>query len=396
MTQYRACQDALWDWFESREYFLSRLDDIFIGFQIDQRRLERYGSREHCRVSAVEEAIGRHARPFASSDACAVCRSERSATDRAHEDVGVCGRRGVPRRRAVLHRADDEQVGSHRPPTPQPRGTPVRSGSRRRARGPCRPWSRHRRRSTTKSVLRDTEPATLAPSASARAFASLRVMPSSVPVNTTVLPASGEVDAAAAAKSATATSRSRSPTASPIVRLGEEGDQVGGDRRADAVDVDQLAPGVGVRIGGRAHRILPAGERAVVPGQQARRRLADLADAERVDEPVERDGAPRLDRRQQVVDRLLAPARPLAQAIGVRRAAGRCRPALRIRPSARRPAMCFSPRPSMSKASRETKWFSRSTACAGQIRPPVQRRATSPGSRERSGCRTPGRCRGRR
>src|ERR1700712_1150658 len=43
--------------------------------------------------------------------------------------------------------------------------------------------------------------------------------------------------------------------------------------------------------------------------------------------------------------------------------------------------MVFSPRPSMSKAGRETKWISRSTRWAGQIRPPVQRRTTSPGGR---------------
>jgi hypothetical protein len=35
----------------------------------------------------------------------------------------------------------------------------------------------------------------------------------------------------------------------------------------------------------------------------------------------------------------------------------------------------------MSKAPRETKCFSFSTACAAQIRPPVQRRMASPGSR---------------
>ena len=39
--------------------------------------------------------------------------------------------------------------------------------------------------------------------------------------------------------------------------------------------------------------------------------------------------------------------------------------------------MCFSPRPSMSKARRETKCFRRSTRCAGQMSPPVQRRTTS-------------------
>ena len=41
---------------------------------------------------------------------------------------------------------------------------------------------------TTRSVFLDTEPATLAPSDSARAFASLRLIFSSVPVKTTVLP----------------------------------------------------------------------------------------------------------------------------------------------------------------------------------------------------------------
>ena len=35
----------------------------------------------------------------------------------------------------------------------------------------------------------------------------------------------------------------------------------------------------------------------------------------------------------------------------------------------------------MSKAGRETKWISRSTRCAAQIRPPVQRRTASPGGR---------------
>ena len=39
--------------------------------------------------------------------------------------------------------------------------------------------------------------------------------------------------------------------------------------------------------------------------------------------------------------------------------------------------MCFSPKPSMSKALRDTKCLSRSTLWAGQIRPPVQRLTTS-------------------
>src|SRR6478752_7320390 len=45
---------------------------------------------------------------------------------------------------------------------------------------------------TTISVFADTDPDTFAPSASARALASWRVIFSKVPVNTTVLPDTGE------------------------------------------------------------------------------------------------------------------------------------------------------------------------------------------------------------
>src|SRR5690606_35863129 len=48
---------------------------------------------------------------------------------------------------------------------------------------------------TTKPVLRDTLPATLAPSASSRALASSRPIDSRVPVRTTVTPSSGPADA---------------------------------------------------------------------------------------------------------------------------------------------------------------------------------------------------------
>src|SRR5216684_1297623 len=56
-------------------------------------------------------------------------------------------------------------------------------------------------------------------------------------------------------------------------------------------------------------------------------------------------------------------------------------PGWRMRPSSQNSAMCFEPSPSMSKQSRATKCFSRSTAWAAQIRPPVQRRTTMPSSR---------------
>ena len=51
------------------------------------------------------------------------------------------------------------------------------------------------------------------------------------------------------------------------------------------------------------------------------------------------------------------------------------------RPSFQKALICFSPRPSISKASRLTNWLRRSTAWAGQISQPVQRVAASPLSR---------------
>ncbi len=53
------------------------------------------------------------------------------------------------------------------------------------------PWTPPLARPPTRSVLAETDPATLAPRLSARAFASARVIFSSVPVNTTVFPATG-------------------------------------------------------------------------------------------------------------------------------------------------------------------------------------------------------------
>ena len=69
---------------------------------------------------------------------------------------------------------------------------------------------------TTRSVFFDTEPATLAPSRSAIAFASSRVIRSSEPVNTTVLPATGEV---ARAPASPRPARPRSSSLSSACRL---------------------------------------------------------------------------------------------------------------------------------------------------------------------------------
>ena len=81
------------------------------------------------------------------------------------------------------------------------------------------------------------------------------------------------------------------------MRLAEEGDQGIHYRLADALDVVELpvglavAPALGRRRRGSAKRF----EGAERLGEIARGRLADVPDAQRVDETVEADLAPRLD-----------------------------------------------------------------------------------------------------
>ena len=106
-------------------------------------------------------------------------------------------------------------------------------------------------------------------------------------------------------------------------------------------------------------------DRAVEAGEQTRRRLADVADAEREDEAVERDIAPRRDGVEQLGCRLRPPALALlepslslpSRASSVKMSSGDW-----ISLSSKKAWMCFSPSPSMSKALRETKCFRRSTA----------------------------------
>ena len=52
-------------------------------------------------------------------------------------------------------------------------------------------------------------------------------------------------------------------------------------------------------------------------GEQPRRRLADLRDAERIDEPVERDAPPLVDRGHQVAGAEFAPAFALHDHLGI-------------------------------------------------------------------------------
>ena len=75
------------------------------------------------------------------------------------------------------------------------------------------------------------------------------------------------------------------------MRLGEKAEDVGGHVRADAVDVEEPGAGFALGVLRGLHLAAPRGERAVMAGEQPRRGLADLRNAERIDEAVERDAA---------------------------------------------------------------------------------------------------------
>ena len=257
-----------------------------------------------------------------------------------------------------------------------------RSASSRPAPPPWPPSSRHRRRRRRSRSSSRPSLATLAPRDSARALASLRVIVSSVPVKTTVLPAIGEPLVFGWTKSCDLQLASPGRPAPPDYASRRRRRRC---RRRPTGRCPRCCRARGRRrLSGSCAavmRLAPGRERAVVARQQPRRRLADLADAERIDEAFERDRAARLDGAQQLGDGLLAPALALLSSARFLREAEdvgrRLRPACRANSS----SMLFSPSPSMSKALRLTKCRSRSTAWAAQIRPPVQRRTASPSSR---------------
>ena len=103
----------------------------------------------------------------------------------------------------------------------------------------------------------------------------------------------------------------------PIVLLVEEIDEVGADRRTDPGDRRKILIGSAFRILRRHHRLAPGLEGQIVAGEQLRRLLADLWNAECKDEAFERDLTSRLDRTQQIVDREFAPAFALQQQIAL-------------------------------------------------------------------------------
>ena len=108
--------------------------------------------------------------------------------------------------------------------------------------------------------------------------------------------------------------------------------------------------------------------------------FADMADPECIEETVDRNRPACVDGVEQVARRSLAnPSHSRrggwpcpSRTFSVKMSAG-----VRIKPSVKKSSISFSPKPSMSKALRDTKCFRPSTACAGQMSVPVQRRTTS-------------------
>ncbi len=132
------------------------------------------------------------------------------------------------------------------------------------------------------------------------ALASSRVMRSSAPVKTTVLPATGDV-VLRASSAVTVDVLQQFVHHVAVMRLAEELHDGLGHDLADAVDGVEFAPGLALHR--RAAAIIcsrKCSADAIGPGQCARRRLAHMADAEREDEAVERDGAARVDGVEQL------------------------------------------------------------------------------------------------
>ncbi len=92
------------------------------------------------------------------------------------------------------------------------------------------------------------------------------------------------------------------------MRLGEEIGDRSRDRRADALDIVELGEGLALPLSRRrAHRLEEGFGRAVVAREQPRRGLADMANAERIDEAVEPDIAARLDGVEEIAAPRVSP-----------------------------------------------------------------------------------------
>ena len=145
------------------------------------------------------------------------------------------------------------------------------------------------------SVFFDTESVTFAPSISARAFASGLDIVSSVPVNTTILPAIGLSAASPRAASSIGQFGGEFVQRVDIAFFAEEISEFLCDRGADTVDAAQFQPLIRSGGSGGQHLPPPVFKIAVMPGQKFRVGRTDAANAESVDEPLQRhaSAAPR-------------------------------------------------------------------------------------------------------
>ena len=141
---------------------------------------------------------------------------------------------------------------------------------------------------------------------SAMALASSRVICSSAPVKTTVLPATGESDSVASAGSTWTWASNASSISSLCCSLKNSTIASATTEPIPPMDVSPRE----LRIEDRPRLSLPrAGPRSSkMACKKLCRRVAHMRDAERIDEPVHRDLASGLDRGKQVLD---AQSRPI-------------------------------------------------------------------------------------
>ena len=192
-------------------------------------------------------------------------------------------------------------------PAPSAGSTPPRRSSRPPARAPWRASSRRRVRRRPGWSWPRSSPRPWRPSRSATALASSRVIRSSEPVNTIVWPASGWPAAIASIGSIVTSLMSASSAAS-----------LRGSAKKSAIASATTGP-IPPIAGQFFRRVL--GPRSGAQGfpvaemarQAPRVGLADMADAKRIEEAVERNRPARVDGVEQIAGRSLAETFPFAQ-----------------------------------------------------------------------------------
>ena len=199
----------------------------------------------------------------------------------------------------------------------------------------------------------------------------------------------------------TVTCSSRSVERFAVVRLVEELDDRVRHHLADPVDGIEVLIGLRLRPPRRCGRRRRATPRSIRSARASS--FAVVSPTWRMPsakmKPVERDGAPRLDRREQVAHRQTrrSPPPPRSLMLRLRCASVKMSAGSLIQPRSKNSSICFSPRPSMSKARRETKCFRCSTAwaradeLAGAAAHHVLLAGCADRPRAPRGCRRPGR-----